>query len=29
VAAGLFAFGIYCFMEAAYRRINCSIANRG
>lgn len=25
VAAGLFAFGIYCFMEAAYRRINCSI----
>jgi hypothetical protein len=29
VAAGLFAFGIYCFMEAAYRRINCSITGRG
>jgi len=26
VAAGLFAFGIYCLMEAAYRRINTSVA---
>lgn len=29
VAAGLFAFGIYCLLEAAYRRINTSIANLG
>lgn len=27
VAAGLFAFGIYCLLEAAYRRINASVAN--
>ncbi|MFC7516849.1 DUF1206 domain-containing protein [Herbaspirillum sp. GCM10030257] len=27
VAAGLFAFGIYCLLEAAYRRINTSIAH--
>ncbi len=26
VAAGLFAFGVYCILEAAYRRINTSIA---
>ncbi|MDQ9171697.1 DUF1206 domain-containing protein [Oxalobacteraceae bacterium R-40] len=29
VAAGLFSFGIYCFLEAAYRRINCSIVDPG
>lgn len=29
VAAGLFAFGIYCLLEAAYRRINASIAKPG
>lgn len=29
VAAGLFAFGVYCIMEAAYRRINTSIADHG
>lgn len=27
IAAGLFAFGIYCILEAAYRRINTSIAD--
>ena len=29
VAAGLFAFGIYCLLEAVYRRINASIADLG
>lgn len=29
VAAGLFAFGIYCLLEAAYRRINASISDLG
>jgi hypothetical protein len=29
VAAGLFAFGIYCLLEAAYRRIDTSVADLG
>jgi hypothetical protein len=29
VAAGLFAFGIYCLLEAVYRRINASVAELG
>lgn len=29
VAAGLFAFGIYCVLEALYRRINTSVASPG
>ena len=29
VAAGLFAFGVYCLLEAAYRRINTSAPHTG